>query len=493
MRRRRVERRTLVGLGWWMYGMATACFWAPALPEPTTVDAVEPQGLIEPASSVHIVFSRPVSAEGRLLALDRDGVPIPITVTADGHRWRLTPQPVWPAGELVRVTADGELVDVEESRVVWPEGDVFFEVAPRPLAHRWAVRWPTPGLPAPAGLRWLALEGAGTSTTVWLVADDHRIPGRRREHVDGLVRFVLEEGPCFGLCANTTYRIEAGAGDEVMDGIRGQVRTATDTDENPPRFEVAEVEVRPGRIEVRWACDEPVLVTARVLGEGLDFEAGVGLGRTGVWNFDAPLEPGRDYDLTVTAHDLVDRLGAGPERRVVGPAEVQVVLRELVPTPRSDWGDSEPRGQPFDQSPGSGTVSSADEWIELVNASEQSIDITAAGLRILTLDRTPAETTVVTAPALRFGDGGAIDRWRPGEALVVRPRGDMSQSDLTVEVWAGALLLDRLVLGDGPDADHPGGGPPDLEREALSRSVDGRWRWCRPTPGDARPNDACGQ
>ena len=40
----------------------------------------------------------------------------------------------------------------------------------------------------------------------------------------------------------------------------------------------------------------------------------------------------------------------------------------------------------------------------------------------------------------------------------------------------------------GRGADHPGGGPPDLIREALARSPDGRWRWCRPTPGDPRPN-----
>jgi hypothetical protein len=54
----------------------------------------------------------------------------------------------------------------------------------------------------------------------------------------------------------------------------------------------------------------------------------------------------------------------------------------------------------------------------------------------------------------------------------------------------GAQLVDRIVIGAAADARHPGGRPPDLKHEALARGLDGRWRWCAPTPGDPTPG-AC--
>ena len=473
--------------------VATAsCLQPPEHAPPTAVVGLAPDRPVAVDEPAELIFSNPVEPTIEILAVeDLDGGPVDARIVAMDSVWRLQPQPRWPAGRLVQVRARADLVDGRGRKVGWPEEPLIFEVAPDSPTARPAVRWPTPGTSAPSHTRWLALQAAPESlVTVRLETEGDDIEGLRRETVDGVTRFELQPAACVGLCPGQTYRLNLA---DAAPGIRSQVVTATSTDGRPPEFTVAEVDARPGEVEVRWACDEPVFLRARLLGPDLSLEAVVGLGRAGIWRYPVTLTPGATYDLTATATDLTNQRTVGIERRLVGPAPVRVSISEIVATPRSDWGDSDPRGLPFDASPGQGTVSTADEWIELVNQSEASVDIEAAGLRVLTLDRTPAETIVATAAALYFGDGGVPGDWRPGEAVVVRPRGDMTQSDLTIEVWAGALLLERVVLGDGPDAEHPGGGPPDLTREALARSPDGRWQWCRPTPGDPRPNTDCGR
>ncbi len=507
LRRRGGRRLAVEALGSTALASAlVACFEPPGLPEPTTVVGLVPQGVVQPGEAVALVFSGPVplalgspdgasdggtARPGPVQVRDADGRSIAMTVTADGSQWYLDPNEGWPAGELLTVAVEGPLLDASGRNVDWPVDGLAFEVAPRVPTRRPSVRWPTPGIPAPASVRWVVLEDVEPDLVmVDLQSDAHSVTATRREAIDGLTRFTLEGGPCSGLCGGEEYRLDV---ESVAAGVRGRVVTSTSADDRPPVFSVAEVDLRPRELEFRWACDEPVRITARMTGPDLGFEEVVGIGRAGVWRSDVVLTPEVRYDLSIWATDLSERATMGVETRIVGPDELQVILQEAVPTALSDWGDSEPRGAPFDASPGRGTVSSADEWVELINASEQSIDVETVGLRILTLDRTPAETLVSAAPARRFGDGGSLSDWRPGEALVVRPRGDMAQTDLTIEVWAGAVLLDRLMLGDGPESDHPGGSPPALTRESLARSSDGRWRWCRPTPGDPRPNAECGR
>ena len=471
--------------------LAEACFAPPELASPAAV-TLHPPGLIEPGGTVEVRFSAAVlpPVEPGLVVRDRDGAAIAVAVEISPTVWRLRPEGEWPGGEVLTVQPDGPVLDEGGTALVWPEDGLLFEVAPRSIMPKVAIRWPTPGTLAPAGVRWIGAEGVlDDVSTISLSAEDHALLGRRRATFDGVTRFDLEDGPCSGLCPDTVYALQLEQ--PVVEGIRSQVRTATSSDTRPPTFTLAEVEVRPGRLEWRWACDEPVFIQARISTASEPVEVAAGLGRSGVWIRDLAVEPGSTLLLRIEAIDLSLRPTVGVDRRVVAPDRVAVALREFVATPRSDWGDSEPRGEPFDESPGQGTVSSADEWLELVNASESAIDIAASGLRILTLDRTPTETIVARAPALRFGDGGDATAWRPAEALVVRPRGDMTQSDLVIEVWAGALLLDRVVVSEEADADHPGGAPPDLHREALARQPNGRWRWCRPTPGDPRPNEAC--
>lgn len=95
-----------------------------------------------------------------------------------------------------------------------------------------------------------------------------------------------------------------------------------------------------------------------------------------------PQDGGPTADLTVGPFDV-----AATRRRVR--------LSEVVVDPQLDWSDD--GGSPFDAIPGAGTVSSNDEFIELVNASGNPVDL--RGWRVEMLDGTDE--------ALVFGDSGS--------------------------------------------------------------------------------------
>jgi len=166
----------------------------------------------------------------------------------------------------------------------------------------------------------------------------------------------------------------------------------------------------------------------------------------------------------------------------VMPDEVRVQLTEVVPTPLHDWG-SEVDGVGLDGRPGTGAVTDADEWIEVVNVSDRAVDLTQVDLRVRVRDATPVEHDLAASAQLYFGRGGDITRWGVGEPLVLRPRGSMAQRDVTIEIVWGEQVLDRVYLGRTAGADHAGGMPPDLDHEAIARDGD-VWRWCRPSPGE---------
>ncbi len=206
-----------------------------------------------------------------------------------------------------------------------------------------------------------------------------------------------------------------------------------------------------------------------------------------------PLDASTAYTLHFEVEDLARNRAPPIEVPLVTPPAIAVAITEIVASPLRDWNDSEGGAVPFDPVPGVGTVSEADEWVELVNRSQSAIDLTTSGIELRTIDATPNVTVLAGAPALYFGDGGSLTSWWPGEALVVRARGAMSSRGLTVEVAAGDQRLDRVVLGEQSGADHPGGSPPNVRYESVARTPSGGFAWCVPTPGDPRPATECDQ
>lgn len=192
---------------------------------------------------------------------------------------------------------------------------------------------------------------------------------------------------------------------------------------------------------------------------------------------------GVGYRYRFVACDLSDNCGAPVEIPFQVPEIIQARFTELVTTPLRDWGDSLPRGQPFDPFPGLGSVTDTDEWVEIVHLAPRPVRIQGSGLRIDALDRSPSVTFVEGAAGLYFGGGGSLQEWLPNEPLVVRLRGSMSSTGLTLRLQHGRVLLHQVVLDATDAGDHPGGAPPDALRESLSFDPSGRLRWCVPSPG----------
>ena len=163
--------------------------------------------------------------------------------------------------------------------------------------------------------------------------------------------------------------------------------------------------------------------------------------------------------------------GAGDARVDGGDRDAatarQVVINEIVADPQRDWNDSSGGGAPFDATPGNGSVTGADEWLELYNGSGVVVDLT--GWTLVMTDTTPATEAIGSGEAmLAFSASGALSAFQPGEFLVVgNPKGDLNNT-VTIELYdALGILVDRVALGG--DGGGPSGNATGSDDEAIAR------------------------
>jgi hypothetical protein len=273
-----------------------------------------------------------------------------------------------------------------------------------------------------------------------------------------------------------------------------RVVTATASDRQSPVALEARAFVEGDRLIAEVLASEPVRVWGAIAGDdghSVDLSERVVPSVHHRLESRQALRPAQGYSVVLYGEDLAGNAMAPWVTRVEAPPAAQVSITEVVASPLRDWSDSAPAGWPFDETPGGGAVSESDEWVELVHWGEGPISLIDSGLVVRALDGTPSETRLSEAASLYFGAGGHVGEWWPGEGLVARLRGTMSQTDLVLEVWSGSRRLDRLAIGALEGAEHPGGAPPSLEYEAIARDPAGFWRWCAPTPGDATPSSDC--
>lgn len=458
-------------LGWVGLLWAGACLPMPPSPPETGAPRLSPAGAVPVAAWVELRWDQTIEWKAPPTAWAEDrGLEVEVELHPQSVRMR--GRPVWPAGVTIRVDLEASL---EGGAVV--EFPVATSTAAEPVP---TVVSPLEG-EVPSRLAWVAL--GATEGPVELRTEGHVL----RTRAAGAGIYAVEaEGPCAGTCPETRYAIWAESRPV------GWITTASVAERAGPRVEAVQWSARPGRLGAWIQADAAVRPGGRWWGCGgegrLQLEGWPGR-RLTVAAVPTP-SPACEVEVEVWLEDLSGQR-TETSTRLWTPPEVAAVISELVPSPRHDWGDSEPAGMPFDGLPGAGTVSTADEWVELVNRSAHPLDLSQIGLELRTLDGTPSTTAVLEAPALYFGAGGGPASWQPGEALVVRTRGAMSQTELQVELWAGAVLLDRVRIGTEVDSDHPGGAPPDLQHEALGRGWDGYLRWCVPSPGSALPSERC--
>ena len=150
------------------------------------------------------------------------------------------------------------------------------------------------------------------------------------------------------------------------------------------------------------------------------------------------------------------------------------VINEVVTDPQSDWGQSVGgSGNPFDGVPGDGTVTSSDEYIELLNISETAQSLqgyilemtdTTPEIECFTFDTTDIACTQSDVYRVFQNDGTEIilgslaDRLQavpPGGYVVLgNPTGALNNT-ITLTLLNDGLVLDTVALGESgsPDAD----------------------------------------
>jgi hypothetical protein len=481
------------------FAFATACMPG-ALDFEVPIQSLElsPKNNVQPNQSVMLVLGHALSSQNpmpilRVTSASERAWPFALHETESLTQWEIRPKEPWPIDSTMRIAlmkSDGETQYEVRFQTGRPDGAGRFDLS---------VIAPPPGEYAPPNLRFLAVEVTGAAITLKrfvLNSPNHRLiaPVVERLSPDVLLLEIPKDSlECLGLCPRSRYEISADEIGEEKQAVV-EIQTGTIADMDAPQIQVSQLDVWGDFLRVSVSANEWVILRGWITptgGEALELRVHGSPGREIVLESTEALLPNTTYATKIVATDLCGQSTTITLESFKTIGELRISINELVPSPLHDWSDSSANKQAYDAFPGMGAVTDADEWIELVNDSDQAIIIGTAGLYVRGLDSTPTETWLSKAPGIRIGDGLSGNTWGPGQALVFRPQGRLNQTDFIIEVYSGRRLLDRLVIGDQLDSEHSGGRPPDLEHEALAKDTFGSWRWCTPSPGTAKPAEDC--
>lgn len=472
------------------------------------VVSLRPNTEVGATDSVVIQLSSPVRLvreEWPLSVHDRDGAQVAFeaSLSDEGTDLRLLPLATWPLGQDLTVRISEGFYDEDGRPLNVPRESLTFKtVEARSYTRELSLRYPPASRPAPLNLQWIALASLGLDPPpreVYLASDAERIVARvERVGTDGvlLARLPPYRGSCDPLCPATRYALQLPPqeGDDEVP-VWGEILTATIADLSPPVRTATVVVARGDRVTLEVDANEPVILESTWRAPGGDASTiPLPLVAADCVFVEPPpeeLTPEQDYVLEVSGMDIAGNPLAPFSVPFRAPPRVEVSITELVPAPFHDWNDSQGGEVAFDGRPGTGAVTDSDEWIELVNRSTFPVDLGSAGISVRVHDTSPTEMSLDGAAAIYFGDGGERHSWWPGEALVFRPRGSIAQRGFVLEIWSGSRLLDSVAVGSIEGAVAPNGTPPGLEYESLARDRFGRFRWCKPTPGDPLPPEDC--
>lgn len=142
-------------------------------------------------------------------------------------------------------------------------------------------------------------------------------------------------------------------------------------------------------------------------------------------------------------------------------------ITEVVVDPQADHSDSAGgNGVPYDTVPGSGTISTVDEFLEIYNAGAAAIDLARYVVEFLDTSPDSYVFESATGVVLRFSAGSSIRALLPGGFVVLgNPPGSMNNAIEVLLRAADGTLLDRFVIANGAAS-----GAAD---EAFARAWDG--------------------
>ena len=156
-----------------------------------------------------------------------------------------------------------------------------------------------------------------------------------------------------------------------------------------------------------------------------------------------------------------------------------VMISEVVTTPRSDWSDSAGGVNPYDSEPGTGLVSTRDEFIEIVNRSNRPVDLRGWTLEII--DSAP-NTLSLESTTIFFNEGSTKEAFLPNHfAVVGDPAGVLSTNVFILLRNAEGTLIDDVEIGglsstldferDGIGDGAPSPGENGFARGAFDESI----------------------
>lgn len=153
-----------------------------------------------------------------------------------------------------------------------------------------------------------------------------------------------------------------------------------------------------------------------------------------------------------------------------------VLITEVVTDPQQDHGESgSGNGIKFDATPGTGTVGSTDEFIEIFNGTDVAVDV--SGWSINMTDGTDVTESFLDSDWENFfSAGGSLDVLQPGEFLVLgNPDGTINNT-ITVDLLSETGELINEIVADDANAT-------DISDEAYYLTADGEWEMGAATPG----------
>jgi len=146
------------------------------------------------------------------------------------------------------------------------------------------------------------------------------------------------------------------------------------------------------------------------------------------------------------------------------PATTAVVINEVVLSPQHDWGKSSGPGLAFDGTPGTGTVSSTDQYIEILNTGTTAVSL--VGWRVEITDSsdgpegTPLAENMEAGIALTFSPGSNSASLQPGGfAVLGNPIGTIGLDAFIVLKDNRNVVIDDVEIGDDDENDMADGAP----------------------------------
>lgn len=127
----------------------------------------------------------------------------------------------------------------------------------------------------------------------------------------------------------------------------------------------------------------------------------------------------------------------------------KIVITEVVTDPQQDHNESSGgNGVLFDFFPGNGSVTTSDEYIEIYNGTEESVDLSGWSLNMVD-DNTQKQTLDDSGWHHSFSKDGSLDSFQPGEVLVLgNPNGSLNNTVLIELADANGEIIDSIDIED---------------------------------------------